>query len=130
MTTRKGLLAIEKEEQRRIREQIREEEKAQKEIAKATGETLNMPILYFTQVLGWALAHRSEPALRESGMLPKGGIARFYGTAKLHKSGPTRDAVWAKVVQPEKDRDPEQKGWAVVIKVERAEDLDGQPLPA
>jgi hypothetical protein len=69
-----------------------------------------------------------KPALRESGMLPKGGIARFYGTAKLHKSGPTRDAVWQKVVQPEKDRDPEQKGWAVVITVERAEDLDGAPL--
>jgi len=69
-----------------------------------------------------------KPALRESGMLPKGGIARFYGTAKLHKSGPTRDAVWSKVVQPEKDRDPEQKGWAVVIKVDRAEDLDGTPL--
>ena len=29
-----------------------------------------------------------NPKLRESGMLPKGGIARFYGTAKVHKSGP------------------------------------------
>jgi hypothetical protein len=31
-------------------------------------------------------------------------------------------------VQPEKDRDPDKKGFAVLIKVERAEDLDGQPL--
>jgi len=31
-------------------------------------------------------------------------------------------------VQPEKDRDPEKKGYAVLIKVERAEDLDGKPL--
>ena len=69
-----------------------------------------------------------KPALRESGMLPKGGIARFYGTAKVHKSGATYDQVWTKLIQPEKDRDPEKKGFAVTIKVERAEDLDGAPL--
>ena len=33
-----------------------------------------------------------------------------------------------RLVQPEKDRDPDKKGFAVLIKVERAEDLDGQPL--
>jgi hypothetical protein len=69
-----------------------------------------------------------KPALRESGVLPKGGIARFYGTAKVHKSGPIYDEVWAKLIQPEKDRDPEKKGFAVTIAVERAEDLDGAPL--
>jgi len=37
--------------------------------------------------------------------------------------------VWRRLVQPEKDRDPEKKGFAVLIKIERAEDLDGQPLP-
>jgi hypothetical protein len=71
-----------------------------------------------------------KPQLRESGILPKGGVARFYGTAKLHRSGPAYDKVWQKLVQPEKDRDPEKKGYAVLIKVERAEDLDGQPLKA
>ena len=69
-----------------------------------------------------------KPALREAGVLPKGGIARFYGTAKVHKSGATYDRVWQKLIQPEKDRDPEKKGFAVLIRVERAEDLDGQPL--
>ena len=69
-----------------------------------------------------------KPALREAGILPKGGVARFYGTAKLQKSGEAYDKVWQKLVQPEKDRDPEKKGYAVLIKVERAEDLDGQPL--
>jgi hypothetical protein len=69
-----------------------------------------------------------NPKLRETGMLPKGGIARFYGTAKVHKSGPVYDQVWEKVVQPEKDRDPEKKGFAVTISVDRAEDLDGAPL--
>ena len=69
-----------------------------------------------------------KPALREAGVLPKGGIARFYGTAKVHKSGAACDKVWQKLVQPEKDRDPEKKGFAVLVRVERAEDLDGQPL--
>jgi len=69
-----------------------------------------------------------KPALRESGLLPKGGIARFYGTAEIHKSGPVYEEIWARLVQPEKDRDPEKKGFGVRIKVERAEDLDGQPL--
>lgn len=69
-----------------------------------------------------------KPALREAGVLPKGGIARFYGTAKVHKSGAVYDRVWQKLIQPEKDRDPEKKGFAVLIRVERAEDLDGQPL--
>ena len=69
-----------------------------------------------------------KPALRESGMLPKGGIARFYGTAEIHKSGAAYEEVWRRLVQPEKDRDPDKKGFAVLIKVERAEDLDGQPL--
>ena len=61
-------------------------------------------------------------------ILPKGAIARFYGTAKIHKSGPIYDQVWDKVVQPEKDRDPNKAGYAVLIEVERAEDLSGDPL--
>jgi hypothetical protein len=69
-----------------------------------------------------------KPALRESGLLPKGGIARFYGTAEIHKSGPVYEEIWARLVPPEKDRDPEKRGFGVCIKVERAEDLDGQPL--
>lgn len=66
--------------------------------------------------------------LRQDGILPKGGIARFYGRAHVHKSGPQYEEVWRRLVQPEKDRDPEKKGYAVLIEVERAEDLDGDPL--
>ena len=69
-----------------------------------------------------------KPQLRESGLLPKGGIARFYGAARIHKSGPEYEEVWQRLVQPEKDRDPEKKGYAVLVRVERAEDLDGTPL--
>jgi hypothetical protein len=70
-----------------------------------------------------------KPQLRADGVLPKGGIARFYGTARVVRSGPEYEEVWRKLVQPEKDRDPDKKGYAVLIKVERAEDLEGLPLP-
>jgi hypothetical protein len=61
-------------------------------------------------------------------VLPIGGIARFYGRAAVHKSGTVYDKVWARLIEPEKKSDPEKKGWAVLIKVERAEDLLGQKL--
>lgn len=69
---------------------------------------------------------RKRP-LRES-ILPKGGVARFFGTAKIHKSGPVYDEVWNRLIEPERKSDPEKKGYAVLIKVERAEDLGGAPL--
>ena len=69
-----------------------------------------------------------KPQLREEGVLPKGGIARFYGTARIYRSGAVYEEVWRRLVQPEKDRDPQKQGFAVLIAVERAEDLDGEPL--
>jgi len=66
--------------------------------------------------------------LRADGILPKGGIARFYGTARLFKSGPIYEEVWTRLIRPEKDRDPDKKGFAVLIEVERAEELDGTAL--
>jgi uncharacterized protein len=68
-----------------------------------------------------------KPELRQ-GILPKGGIARFYGIATLHRSGPVYEAIWSRVIQPEKDRDPERKGFGVLVRIERAEELDGSPL--
>jgi len=69
-----------------------------------------------------------KPQLRADGTLPKGGIARFYGTARIVRSGPEYEEVWRRLVQPEKDRDPDKKGFAVLIRVDRAEELDGTPL--
>lgn len=69
-----------------------------------------------------------NPQLRADGTLPKGCIARLYGTAQVVKSGPVYEEVWRRLIQPEKDRDPDKKGFAVLIKVERAEELDGTPL--
>jgi hypothetical protein len=69
-----------------------------------------------------------KPQLRADGVLPKGGIARFYGTAKIYRSGPVYEEVWTRLIQPEKDRDPDKKGFAVLIAVERGEELDGAAL--
>jgi hypothetical protein len=66
--------------------------------------------------------------LMHQGILPIAGIARFYGTAEIHKSGPVYDKVWERLIGPEKERDPDKGGFAVLIKIERAEDLLGQPL--
>ena len=69
-----------------------------------------------------------KPQLREIGILPKGGIARFYGMAAIHKTGPVYEEVWSRLIQPEKERDPEKKGFAVLIKIDRVEDLGGASL--
>jgi hypothetical protein len=69
-----------------------------------------------------------KPQLREEGILPKGGIARFYGRARIYRSGPVYEEVWRRLIQPEKDRDPQKQGYAVLIEIERSEDLDGHPL--
>ena len=69
-----------------------------------------------------------KPPLRESGLLPRGGVARFYGTAKIYKSDPIHEEIWKRLIEPEKKSDPEKKGFGVLINVERAEDLSGAPL--
>jgi predicted pyridoxine 5'-phosphate oxidase superfamily flavin-nucleotide-binding protein len=51
---------------------------------------------------------------------------RFLGNATLYKEGPLREQVMARTVQAELDRDPERKGYAVVIKVEKVLPLGGQ----
>jgi len=61
--------------------------------------------------------------------LPRGATIRFHGTATIHASGPVRDRVWEKVVPIEQERDPERKGIAVVIALDKIEDLMGAPLP-
>ncbi len=69
-----------------------------------------------------------DPATRNDELLPIGGIARFYGTATVHKDGEVREKVWEDMVQPERDRDPDKKGYAVLVKIERAENLAHKPL--
>jgi len=67
-------------------------------------------------------------ALRESGVLPRGGIARFFGVAKLVKDGPLREQIYKGIISHEQARDPQMKGFGVLIQVEKAEHIDGKPL--
>jgi predicted pyridoxine 5'-phosphate oxidase superfamily flavin-nucleotide-binding protein len=51
---------------------------------------------------------------------------RFVGKATVHKTGALRDQVMARTVQAELDRDPERKGYAVIVKVDKIMPLTGQ----
>lgn len=58
--------------------------------------------------------------------LEHGKYIRFFGRAELHEDGPLRAQVMERVVKPELDYDPERKGIAVVIEVERVHDPFGR----
>ncbi|HTM09897.1 MAG TPA: pyridoxamine 5'-phosphate oxidase family protein [Verrucomicrobiae bacterium] len=53
---------------------------------------------------------------------------RFHGVAAVHEQGPVREAVMARTVKDELDKDPERKGAAVVIRVGKVTNLAGQVL--
>jgi predicted pyridoxine 5'-phosphate oxidase superfamily flavin-nucleotide-binding protein len=50
---------------------------------------------------------------------------RFHGVARVVKDGPERERVWALTISGEQQRDPEKKGYAVLIKVDLIEELSG-----
>lgn len=63
------------------------------------------------------------------GLLPAGGVARFYGIAEVHpEDGEIRERVWNGMIAHERGRDPEKKGRAVLVRLEKAEQLDHRPL--
>ena len=64
-----------------------------------------------------------------NGLLAAGGIARFYGTAEVHRDGAAYEQVWNNMVEQERNNDPDKKGFAGLIRLERVEDLGGKPLP-
>ena len=53
---------------------------------------------------------------------------RFHGTATLHEQGALRDKVMQRTVKDEIDKDPERKGAAVIIRIDRVTNLAGQVL--
>jgi hypothetical protein len=40
-----------------------------------------------------------KPALRKTGILPKGGILRLYGRPKIHKSAAIYEEVWNRLIE-------------------------------
>lgn len=53
---------------------------------------------------------------------------RFYGTAKVHDSGPIKDAIFAKLLKREQEHVGADTGVGVLIKIERAQDIRGNPI--
>ncbi len=53
---------------------------------------------------------------------------RFHGTATLHEDGLIRDQVMGRTVKEELDKDPERKGAAVVIRLDKITNMGGQVL--
>jgi hypothetical protein len=56
------------------------------------------------------------------------GLLRFYGTAELHESGPTHDAIFARLSEREATHVGADTGIGVLITIERAVDLHGKSL--
>ncbi len=53
---------------------------------------------------------------------------RFHGVATVHDNGSVRDQVMARTVPAELEKDPERKGSAVVIRIDRVTNMGGQVL--
>jgi pyridoxamine 5'-phosphate oxidase-like protein len=53
---------------------------------------------------------------------------RFHGMARVVKDGPERERAWELTIPGEKQRDPEKKGYAVLIKVDLIEELSGNVI--
>ena len=53
---------------------------------------------------------------------------RFHGLAEVHEAGAIRDQVMARTVAAELEKDPDRKGAAVVIKLDRVTNRAGQVL--
>ena len=74
-----------------------------------------------------AVIYANFKAQRE-GVL-ESGFLRFYGTAELHESGPLRAAIFARLKKREQEHDGAEAGIGVLIRIERAADVRGKPLP-
>ena len=62
--------------------------------------------------------------LREQGM----PFVRLYGTAQVHRSGPVYERVWERLIEAEKKQDAEHKGFALLVEIDKVEDLRGNPI--
>jgi hypothetical protein len=66
------------------------------------------------------------PAQRKNEM--SAGFLRFWGTAELYESGPTREAIFAKLTKREQEHVGADTGIGVLVKIDRALDIHGKPL--
>ena len=57
------------------------------------------------------------------------GFLRFHGMAALHESGPVREAIFKLLLPREQTHVGADTGIGVLVKIERAGDVRGKPLP-
>jgi uncharacterized protein len=57
------------------------------------------------------------------------GFLRFYGTAELHETGPMREKIFQRLTKREQEHAGADVGIGVLIKIDRAADVRGKPLP-
>ena len=60
---------------------------------------------------------------------PKARLAwKFYGEATIYREGSVRDAIMARVVEQEMSRDPERRGFGVIIRLSRITLFSGEVI--
>jgi hypothetical protein len=57
------------------------------------------------------------------------GFLRFWGTAEMQESGPIREAIFELLLPREQTHVGADTGIGVLVKIDRAEDVRGKPLP-
>jgi len=57
------------------------------------------------------------------------GFLRFYGIAELHEAGPMREKIFQRLTKREQEHAGADVGIGVLIKIDRAADVRGKPLP-
>jgi len=55
----------------------------------------------------------------------RAGCLRFYGEVRALPAGPGRDRVWEMIPEAERKPDPEKKGTAMLVSIDRVEDILG-----
>lgn len=55
---------------------------------------------------------------------------RFHGSVTIHESGPVWEQVMSRTIKPELEKDPERKGLAVIIDVDKVTTMSGQVVQA
>jgi hypothetical protein len=50
---------------------------------------------------------------------------RFYGTATVYKDGEIRQQIMRRTVKGELDKDPERKGYGVLVRVDKIRGYSG-----
>jgi len=78
-------------------------------------------LAFWERAHGETLAHlRENPKIAAVYRNRAAGKAwRFWGVAEVHESGELRAGVMVRTVQAELDRDPDRKGVAILIRVDR-----------